>query len=175
MPARMRQNLAQGGIIFLMPDAAGVKKILGLANTDGMSAIELIKACSLYGYASSTDGLIGRKFQSKANRFVEFDKSCGVNGGGKVSDLKVPFHPIRDGDRLAIFALSGPIPSELSNLINLTSLYLYSNQLTGPIPPALFSLDAPAEGATILFMIFDAVIDVLPRILIEIPEPGLPD
>lgn len=27
-------------------------------------------------------------------------------------------------------------------------------------PDALFSLDAPAEGATIMFMIFDAVIDV---------------
>ena len=36
--------------------------------------------------------------------------------------------------------LSGPIPPELGNLANLTSLRLRSNELTGPIPPELGNL-----------------------------------
>ena len=36
--------------------------------------------------------------------------------------------------------LTGPIPPEIGNLANLTSLQLRSNQLTGPIPPEIGSL-----------------------------------
>lgn len=36
--------------------------------------------------------------------------------------------------------LSGPIPSELANLVNLQSLQIHFNRLSGPIPPELGSL-----------------------------------
>ena len=36
--------------------------------------------------------------------------------------------------------LSGPLPSEIGNLINLTSLDLHGNQLTGPIPTEIGNL-----------------------------------
>lgn len=100
------------GIIFLMPDESQVKKIVELSNKDGMKSIEMIKSCVLYGYATSCKDLENKKYPSKANRFVEFDKSCGTNGGGKVTEAKHKFHPLRDGERLAIFGLSGPIPTD---------------------------------------------------------------
>ena len=38
------------------------------------------------------------------------------------------------------YELSGEIPSEIGNLTNLTSLWLYNNKLTGSIPPEIGQL-----------------------------------
>ena len=42
--------------------------------------------------------------------------------------------------RLYVNRLSGPIPSELANIPNLESLYLFGNGLTGCIPDGLRDL-----------------------------------
>ncbi|KAI4381755.1 hypothetical protein MLD38_007800 [Melastoma candidum] len=77
--------------------------------------------------------------------------SCG--GSGRVTDLRLPsiglsgtlpdqaFSNLTDLERLSLRSnsLSGPLPSSLSLLADLRTLFLQSNAFSGAIPPGLFS------------------------------------
>ena len=80
----------------------------------------------------------GSKWRNNENWLSEapLDTWHGVttDSSGRVTGLSFPFGK-----------LSGPIPAELGNLSNLTSLRLTWQQLTGPIPPQLGNLSNLTE------------------------------
>ena len=66
---------------------------------------------------------------------------CGLDEDSMVS-LWGYCYPIESTTEINLFnrGLSGSIPPEIGNLINLTSLNLSENQLTGSIPPEIGNL-----------------------------------
>ena len=67
--------------------------------------------------------------------------------------------------------LNGPIPSELGNLNNLTELHLHYNQLSGPIPPELENL----TNLTVLFLSFNQLSGCVPEGLRNVENNNLSD
>lgn len=64
-----------------------------------------------------------------------------TDASGRVVGLRLSGRWDNDSRQLLPHGLSGPIPPELGNLANLTSLDLRRNELTGPIPPELGNLN----------------------------------
>ena len=68
---------------------------------------------------------------------LSFGQECTAADGTDGVELWGTCYSIDNTTELYLFSnqLTGAIPAEIGNLINLSNLYLNNNQLTGAIPP----------------------------------------
>ena len=159
---------ASGDTVWLVPGSAGTATVTVTAqDPDGLSATQTMAVTTDASAGPQSDREVlevlydstgGASWTNRRNwkTSAPLGEWHGVttDAAGRVTGLHLPYNgltgpiPRELGNLVNLHqslylpdnSLTGPIPRELGNLVNLQSLYLDGNDLTGPIPAALGNL-----------------------------------